>query len=127
MPRNSFRSIKTHFAPLVSPIRNSPSQSSFPSIMAIEFSSALRNPNPASTSDVPPTELTIEPLVVSSPFAHRLQENFPSDNYVLGLYAILANPRLAPTIEPPTLTLAPRSLPYSIYTDWPFIFTQPLN
>ena len=62
--------------------------------MAIEFPSALRNPNPA------PTEFTIEPLVVSSPCAHRLRIDSPSDDYVLGLYAILANPHLALTIEP---------------------------
>ena len=68
--------------------------------MAIEFPSALRHPNPAPTSATTSTELTIEPLVVSSPFAHRLRLDFPSDDYVLGLYAILTNPRLAPTIEP---------------------------
>ena len=68
--------------------------------MAIEFPSALRHPNLTPTSAAPPTELTIEPLVVSSPFAHRLRSDFPSNDYVLGLYAILANPRLAPTIEP---------------------------
>ena len=68
--------------------------------MAIEFPSALRNPDPALASAATPTELTIAPLVVSSPFAHRLQLDFPSDDYVLGLYAILANPRLASTIEP---------------------------
>ena len=68
--------------------------------MAIEFPFALSNPNPAPTTTATPTELTIEPLVISSPFAHRLRSDFPSDDYVLGLYAILANPRLAPTIEP---------------------------
>ena len=68
--------------------------------MAIEYPSALRNPNPAPTSTTVPTEFTVAPLVVSSPFAHHLREDFPSDDYVLGLYAILANPRLAPTIEP---------------------------
>ena len=69
-------------------------------MIAIEFPSALRNPSPTPTSTATPTELTIAPLVVSSPFAHRLQLNVPSDDYVLSLYAILANPRLAPTIEP---------------------------
>ena len=68
--------------------------------MAIEFPSALRNPNPAPTSAATPTELTVTPLVISSPFAHRLRLDFPSDDYVLGLYVILTNPRLAPTIEP---------------------------
>ena len=68
--------------------------------MAIEFPSTLRNPSPAPTSTTTPTELTVTPLVISSPFAHRLRLDFPSDDYVLGLYAILANPRLAPTIEP---------------------------
>ena len=68
--------------------------------MAIEFPSALRNPHPALASAATPTELTIAPLVVSSPCAHRLRIDFPSDDYVLGLYAILTNPRLAPTIEP---------------------------
>ena len=68
--------------------------------MAIEYPSALRHPDPTPTVAAAPTEFTIAPLVVSSPFAHRLQLDFPSDDYVLGLYAILANPRLAPTIEP---------------------------
>ena len=68
--------------------------------MAIEFPSTLRNPNPALAATATPTELTIAPLVVSSPFAHRLRLVFPSNDYVLNLYAILANPRLAPTIEP---------------------------
>ena len=67
--------------------------------MAIEYPSALRHPNPTPTVATP-TELTIAPLVVSSPFAHNLRLNFPSDDYVLGLYAILTNPHLAPTIEP---------------------------
>ena len=68
--------------------------------MAIEYPSALRHPSPTPTAAATPTELTITPLVVSSPFAHALRSDFPSDDYVLGLYAILANPRLAPTIEP---------------------------
>ena len=68
--------------------------------MAIEFPSTRRNPSPAPTSTTTPTELTVAPLVVSSPFAQRLRLDFPSDDYVLGLYAILTNPRLAPTIEP---------------------------
>ena len=68
--------------------------------MAIDFPFALRHPNPAPTSTATPTELTIAPLVVSSPFAHRLRPDFPSDDYVLGLYAILTNPRLAQTMEP---------------------------
>ena len=68
--------------------------------MAIEFPSALRNPSPTPTPAATPTELTIAPLVVSSPFAHRLQLDFPSNDYILNLYVLLANPRLAPTIEP---------------------------
>ena len=70
--------------------------------MAIEFPSSRRDPHsdPTPTSTAPPTEFTIEPLVISSLFAHRLRLDFPSDDYVLGLYTILANPRLAPTIEP---------------------------
>ena len=68
--------------------------------MAIEYPSALRNSNPTPTTATTPTEFTIAPLVVSSPFAHHLRLDFPSDDYVLSLYAILANPRLAPTIEP---------------------------
>ena len=62
--------------------------------MAIEY------PNPTPTSATTPTELTVAPLIVSSPFAHRLRLNFPSDDYVLGLYAVLTDPRLASTIEP---------------------------
>ena len=85
MPRNSSRSIKTRFAPLDLLIRNSLDSPS----MAIEYTSATT-----------PTELTIAPLVVSSPCAHRLRNDFPSDDYVLELYAILANPRLAPAMEP---------------------------
>ena len=68
--------------------------------MAIEYPSALRNPSPAPTSTTVPTEFTVAPLVVSSPFARRLRLDFPSDDYVLGLYSILANPSLAQTIEP---------------------------
>ena len=68
--------------------------------MAIEYPSALRNPSPTPTSTTTPTEFTVAPLVVSSPFAHHLRLDFPSDDYVLNLYAILTNPRLAPTIEP---------------------------
>ena len=100
MPRNSSWSIRTLFAPLVFLIR-SPHQTS-PLTMAIEYPSSLHNPNPTPTSATAPMELslTIEPLVISSPFAHHLQLDFPSDNYILGLYAILTNPRLAPTIEP---------------------------
>ena len=77
--------------------------------MAIEYPSALRNPGPTPTSITTPTEVTIEPLVISSPFAHRLRLDFPSDDYVLGLYAILANPRsllcFTYTVLPPVFTL----------------------
>ena len=68
--------------------------------MTIELPSSLRNPTLAPTSAATPTDFTIAPLVVSSPFAHHLRFSFPSDDYVLRLYAILTNPRFAPTIEP---------------------------
>ena len=71
-----------------------------PPTMAIEYPSSLHNPDPTPTSAAAPTKLTIEPLVISSTFAHHLRSDLPSNDYVLGLYAVLTNPHGTPTMEP---------------------------